>query len=363
MKKETQPIISIGFPVFNVEKYVERSLLSALNQDFSEPYEIVVVDDCGTDASMDIIRKIKASHRRGNIIKIINHPKNMGLGAASNTAIDNALGKYLFFLDSDDYISEKCLKKLYCKAEATNADITFGSFEMINAETKEVFYTRQYKEECVHHSHVGFWLDKYNKIPHWERWNKLYRIDFLNRNNIRTISRVMEDMYFEFRCNCCANSFSFIPDITLTYNHRPNSITSAINHSISDYWGIATVDIIIQEQKCIREEFQSVPRIYKIYYDRVLACCRHFANAPYTKEQLNLFIPQIKGFNSFIPHFWLLPRPIDWINYFIAYIHEDYKWYAYIPTIPNRVIRFIKKYSGARWAYHYMMKRGDKGIE
>lgn len=54
--------VTVGIPVFNVEKYVEKALISALEQDFVLPYEILVVDDCGTDSSMDIVRHIVKTH-------------------------------------------------------------------------------------------------------------------------------------------------------------------------------------------------------------------------------------------------------------------------------------------------------------
>lgn len=89
--------ITIGIPVYHVEKYIEKSLKSALNQDFKLPYEIIVVDDRGTDGSMELVKQIVESHERGEIVRIIRHEENKGLGEARNTIIRNAKGKYLFF--------------------------------------------------------------------------------------------------------------------------------------------------------------------------------------------------------------------------------------------------------------------------
>ena len=119
--------ITIAIPVYNVEKYVEKSLLSALNQDFSGSYEILVVDDKGTDKSMDIVRRVIENHKKGNIVRIVEHSENKGLGPARNTAINEAKGKYLFFLDSDDWITENCLTVLYGKAIETNAQVTVSN--------------------------------------------------------------------------------------------------------------------------------------------------------------------------------------------------------------------------------------------
>ena len=118
--------ISIGIPVYNVEKYIEKSLTSALEQDFSLPYEIIVVDDRGTDGSMGIVKRIVESHERGNIVRVIQHENNKGLGEARNTIINNAKGKYLFFLDSDDWMMENALAVLYKVAEESQSEITCG---------------------------------------------------------------------------------------------------------------------------------------------------------------------------------------------------------------------------------------------
>lgn len=88
--------ISLVFPVYNVAAYVRDSLLSALEQSYSN-IEYLIIDDRGTDNSMDIVNDIVNSHSRKEAIRIIKHPKNRGLGGTRNTAILEATGEYLFF--------------------------------------------------------------------------------------------------------------------------------------------------------------------------------------------------------------------------------------------------------------------------
>ena len=88
--------ITIAIPVYNVEKYVENSILSALNQTYDD-IEFLIIDDKGSDASMEIVKRIQSTHPRGNSIRIIDHGVNRGLATARNTAIDNAKGDFLFF--------------------------------------------------------------------------------------------------------------------------------------------------------------------------------------------------------------------------------------------------------------------------
>ena len=102
-------LITIGMPVYGVEKYIRKSILSVLNQSIDCDMEVLVIDDCGTDHSMDIIKECQASHPKGNMIRIIRQPKNMGCWAARNTILDEAKGKYIFLIDADDYLSPNAL--------------------------------------------------------------------------------------------------------------------------------------------------------------------------------------------------------------------------------------------------------------
>ena len=91
--------ISIIIPIYNVAPYVERCLYSALNQSY-EDIELVLVDDCGTDNSMNIVSEVVEKYVGNKKILLFKHEHNLGLSAARNTGIKNATGDYLLFLDS-----------------------------------------------------------------------------------------------------------------------------------------------------------------------------------------------------------------------------------------------------------------------
>ena len=101
-----RPKVSVIIPVYNVEKYLARCLDSVINQTLSD-IEIICVNDGSTDGSPEILQHYAAQDER---IKIINQ-KNAGLGAARNVGIKNAIGTYLFFVDSDDWLDLQCLEK------------------------------------------------------------------------------------------------------------------------------------------------------------------------------------------------------------------------------------------------------------
>ena len=104
--------VSIIIPVYNVEPYIERCIESVLCQTYRE-LEVILVDDSSPDCSMDLARKcIDNSNRNKLDIIHLRHDHNLGLSAARNTGIEAATGDYLFFLDSDDWITDNCISLL-----------------------------------------------------------------------------------------------------------------------------------------------------------------------------------------------------------------------------------------------------------
>ena len=124
------PLVSIGIPVYNVEPYIEKCLLSVLNQTY-ENIEILVIDDLGTDNSIDIVSEMQRNRTRGSSIKIITQSKNGGSGEARNAVINQAQGKYLYFLDSDDYIEPNTIELMVEQAEKYQTDVVISSLRKV----------------------------------------------------------------------------------------------------------------------------------------------------------------------------------------------------------------------------------------
>ena len=95
--------VSIIVPVYNVAPYITRCLNSIYNQSYPN-IEVIIIDDCGTDNSMTIINSYLTSEQHA-ITKVIHHHQNQGISSARNTGINNANGEYLYFIDSDDYLT------------------------------------------------------------------------------------------------------------------------------------------------------------------------------------------------------------------------------------------------------------------
>ena len=323
-------VITIAIPVYNVEKYIEKSLISALNQDFCLPYEILIINDCSPDNSMDIVHRLKKEHSKGNIIRIIDLTQNRGQGDIRNIAINETKSKYLYFLDSDDWMSTDCLRLLYDKAESSDAEITFGSVDRINEDSGEIEWSSKYDDSIINHEAVGLYLFLLRKHIHIECWNKLFRMDFLRDNDIKCTHRVMEDVVFEFRCNMLAKCYAFIPQITMIYNIRNGSTLTGIkNKKGNDHTALAFSDIPRCLRSCIKNEFKHIPHIWDYYAYKVMDMCRNISWSQYDDEQEKLIEKNLKGMMTGIPHLRCLSNTIDRFLYIVCMFKERYSTYNY----------------------------------
>lgn len=123
------PKISIVIPVYNVEKYLRKCFDSILNQTFQD-FEIICVDDGSTDKSLEILQEYKRKDDRFIILQ----QRHAGAGAARNHGIKLAEGKYIQFLDSDDYFEPNLLEEMYTRAEKSGAEITVCSSRKVDDE-------------------------------------------------------------------------------------------------------------------------------------------------------------------------------------------------------------------------------------
>ena len=299
------PEVTIAIPVYNVEPYVEKSLLSALNQNFDRPYEILIVDDCGDDKSMDVVKRVLEKHQRRVMVRIIEHEANRGLGEARNTAILQAQGRYLFFLDSDDWLSSDCLQHLYHLAELHHADVVAGSTQKVEGDEIQPLY--QLRDEVIHHDAAGVWLLLQRTFMNIEVWNKLFRLSFLRDNCILTTHRIMEDSVFDFQVRALAKTLVLSSRPTLYYNTREGSIlTSIFGKKATDDVLTIYCDIIQRTQKLITSDFKSIPGIYDLYCLRLFYTFFSIRKMELSPSQEHFINTTLVGFTQFIPGFHAL---------------------------------------------------------
>ena len=339
--------VTIGFPVYNVERYVEKSLLSALEQDFHLPYEILVIDDCGTDKSMEIVRNLQSEHPKGDIIRIVRHEQNKGLGSSRNTVIDNAKGKYLLFLDSDDWFDVQTLSKLYAKSKETNSDVTVGSIKDIDEKTLEET-TWINPDLFVERKGAGAYIASRGLAsPKVTYWNKLFLTDFVRRSNMYCTNPILEDVIPDFRAKALSTRVAMISDVTLFYNVREGSIMRDLwndkkhnDKAVANY-----IDIIKRIQSMVRDEFRDVDGIYDMYFAALLNAFGIMNAAGIKKDYPQ--IAEIEGdFMNLIPSFHSLYSRNARLVYLLMKgrkqtIESFCRCYEFACTKTGRVVKLI----------------------
>lgn len=218
--------VTIAIALFNAEKYIKKTLTSALNQTFNY-IEYLIINDCSYDDSINIINEIKINHPRGKHIRIVNHTKNMGIGVARNTAINEAKGEYLFYLDSDDLIKPNCIEILYNSAFNHDAEIVISSYEKTNEigirELEVSFPTKVINESD---GILKYRYQSTKQIMEFYVWNILFKTSFLRKNNLFfSPVRIGEDVIFTLNMNSLVHKCILLPDVTYTYIKRPNSLS------------------------------------------------------------------------------------------------------------------------------------------
>lgn len=221
--------ISIIIPVYNVEKYLRECLDSILAQTFQD-FEIICVDDGSTDKSLEILQEYKRKDDRFVILQ----QRHSGAGSARNNGIRLAEGKYIQFLDSDDYFEPTLLEEMYNHAEKFNADLTVCSSRKVDDEgnitetgspnfpinidkvpREQVFNRQDFKDEI-------FCL----LIP--VVWNKLIKKSFLEENHLEFPPlKIYEDIAFMHSLVISARRIAAFNKELINYRfNRPGSLVS-----------------------------------------------------------------------------------------------------------------------------------------
>ncbi len=222
-------LISVIVPVYNVEKYLRECIDSILSQTYSS-FELILVDDGSGDSSSAICDEYAAIDKR---IKVI-HKENGGLSSARNAGLAKASGKYICFIDSDDFVTEDYLDKLYNTLIVSGSDVAFS--EMESAKTTEHY---ELVDKWVHKDDYYilrredvreiFWDDRTREYVLWVvACNKIFAKDFL-RGFIFPEGRLHED---EFMINYIYKHMrkaAFVPYKLYNYRDNSGSITGSLN--------------------------------------------------------------------------------------------------------------------------------------
>lgn len=216
--------VTIGIPIYNSVDCIQRTLLSAFSQSYPS-IEFLLVDDCCNDGTFDVVNNVLFNNKRSCDVHIITHPVNLGVSASRNEIINEALGDYLYFMDSDDVISENAIELLISNIHKYDAEIVFGSYEKIEISGKKIIY--QYPKLYIQKEDelASFAYRKYAGIQA-SACNILIKTSILRNKHLCFINtNYWEDMVFTFDLVTLFTRAVLLPDITYSYICRENSLS------------------------------------------------------------------------------------------------------------------------------------------
>lgn len=236
----TLPQISVVLPVYNVEKYLRQCLDSLANQTFGD-FEVICVNDGSTDSSLNILEEYASKDKRFKIIS----QENKGLSGARNTGMECVKGKYLLFLDSDDWIELNALELLYAQSNNLDSEMIIFPYRYYNQETgkydendftKLKMFDSSWDNKNFSYKDIS---EIVFRIPHESI--KLYKVETLNKLAIKFPEGLnYEDAYFFYRIFFKLNKISIIRTPIYNYRIRNDSICTTGTEKSFDIFKILT---------------------------------------------------------------------------------------------------------------------------
>jgi len=226
-----KPKITIVIPIYNVEPYVARCLQSVISQTYQGPIECLIIDDCGTDKSILVVKQEIGKYHGSILFQIIRHDHNQGLSAARNTGIEHATGDYIFFVDSDDEISKDCIEKLAAPLTEEQYDILIGNMLTIGDDVLNSKLSLKLDDGIILRGKEieKTYRDKWNMCA----VNKLYKISFIRQHSLKFKEGLIhEDELWSLQVACLAHSLRVVNHVTYIYYVREGSITTAKDKEI-----------------------------------------------------------------------------------------------------------------------------------
>ena len=242
------PLVSVIIPVFNAAKFLPQTLESLLCQTMTD-FEVVAVDDCSTDNSVEVLQSF-AKHFGGGVkLRVVKLATNSGTpDIPRNVGIQTARSKYVTFLDDDDFFTPTALEELSTLAENFQADVVhtdefyafnatgknFSTFaDLLREETFTLMTCRKSNAQPLSDAtdepkdlaeRVKLWL---NDEFQWATWSLFVRKDFWTANKlVFPRMRVSGDTLGNFYCLCLAKKLLRVPNVTYIHRGNPESITN-----------------------------------------------------------------------------------------------------------------------------------------
>lgn len=273
--------VSIIIPVYNVEKYIIRCLDSVCKQTYND-IECILIDDCGTDKSIQIAENYIRCYTGTIQFKMVHHSMNLGLSGARNSGIKKASGEYVYFLDSDDAITPDCIKLLMNLAfQYPDADFVQGNLLDYNGNLNYYAFTKQYPEYCNNKEY----LERVMLLEiTTSAWNRLIKRRFLIDHNLFfPLGLLHEDMYWVYFLSKHTKAAVFTAKGTYIYYTNENSIMSSVSKT-------TRIKRLLSRLQAANVYYQDIKQnVFSTSPQRIYLCADLFSCLP---ELLNLHSPK-----------------------------------------------------------------------
>lgn len=238
------PKVSVIIPVYNTEQFLRKCLDSVCNQTLSD-IEIICINDCSTDNSLEVLKKYP--------VKIIDLPENKGAAYARNRGIEAATGEYIGFVDSDDFVDLDFYEKLYNKAIETGAEVAKGTLVLYNPETDKI--------NSVELFNINEKIKKNKAYFYFTFTTGIFKRNLITKNNIRFIESLshFEDPPFTIKLALFYNKVEIVDNANYFYVNNPKSVTRNVNEEHVKNTLIGSLEIMdFLNKYCTNEEHYSI---------------------------------------------------------------------------------------------------------
>lgn len=319
-------LVSIIVPVYNKAQYVSKCIESIINQSYRN-LEIIIINDASTDGSYEICKDYAETDKR---IKLVSNEKNIGLSASRNKGIEISKGKYIAFVDSDDYLTKKYVEQLYLNIKVYKADVSQCMFYEVDDMD---IIRKKYSEErkCIKvYSGRDMIKNIYNDLclPTTLTWTKLYKrklfftkVDYCKKKNKEGYirfpeSRIHEDEAVSYKIFDICKKVVHTNERLYCYRYVKNSIT----HREFSYERLDNLKHIEERLKIFKDRedkglyYLTLRRYYYELFYAIKNCRRYIPNSEDMQKKLikKLYVSfrDLKNVTKFEDKSWLRTKLI-----------------------------------------------------
>lgn len=246
------PEVTVIVPVYNSEKYIKKCIESILNQTFKK-FELLIINDGSKDNSQKIIEEYQKKDPER--IVIVNQ-ENKGVSRTRNEAIKMANGKYLMFIDNDDYIDKDYIETFVNAIKENDLDVVLGGYRRPNEEGKVIKELHLKDEE-------------WSKFMIFAPWAKIYKKEYLINNDITFLPvNIGEDVYFNIQAMFLSEKIKIIDYVGYNWFFNTKSVSNTVQKNIKNlqvYDLLNKCYYVIKEKKILEKNYE-IMEMYFIRY-------------------------------------------------------------------------------------------------